>query len=350
MRRLLPLAAATCALALASSAAAAPKHKIAFRLDYDAPDASTGCPDAEELALMMAAEFGYVVVRTDVPTVLRVDVRRVGKDFEAELSAPDPSGNGKEWRWRTDKQGTCRELAYDMASLVRLAFGPRAWGSETPPPMLAAPPDIEVGRPEIHPVAFRMPEFLAMIAPGSAGPTSPGTPEGTPVQVAAALGPVVVPYGLPSFAVGGQGMLEVRWPRFALAVDMRGVVTPASGIGDRNVPARTSLWSGTILPCARASIVDICAAASIGRTTFHLDAPGKLGLSDGVSVGFGARVAARWTFAERYAALFFVDAVADLRSVVVESAIAETGQTVEDWRSPPVRLGLGALFSFELTK
>ncbi|MDC3984552.1 hypothetical protein [Polyangium jinanense] len=350
MRRLLLLAAATCALALASSAAAAPKHKIAFRLDYDAPDASTGCPDTEELALMMAAEFGYVVVRTDVSTVLHVDVRRVGKDFEAELSAPDPSGNGKEWRWRTDKQGTCRELAYDMASLVRLAFGPRAWGSETPPPVLAAPPDIEVGRPEIHPVAFRMPEFLAMIAPGSAGPTSPGSPEGTPVQVSAALGPVVSLLGLPSVAVGGQGMVDVRWPRFALAADMRGVVTPASGIGPRDIPARTSFWSGTILPCARASILDICGAAAIGRMTFHLEKPGSLSVSDGLLVGFGLRLAARWNFAQRYSLLFFGEGIADVRSVVFKTAGPESGQTVEEWRAPPVRLSLGTLFSIMLNE
>ncbi|MRG97829.1 hypothetical protein [Polyangium spumosum] len=350
MRRLLPLAAALSTLALASSAVAAPKHKIAFRLDYHAPDASTGCPDAEELALMMAGEFGYLVVRNDVSAVLRVDVRRVGRDFEAELSAPDPSGNGREWHYRTDKQGTCRELAYDVASVVRIAFGPRAWGSETPPPVLAAPPEIEVGRPEIRPLPVRMPQFLATLAPGSQAPTAGTTSEGTPFQVTAALGPVVSPLGLPSVAVGGQGMVEVRWPRFALAADMRGVATPASGIGPRDVPARTSFWSGTILPCARASIVDICGAAAIGRMTFHLEQPGSLSLSDGLLVGFGARLAARWSFAERYSLLFFGEGIADVRSVVFETVNPDTDQTREEWRAPPVRLSLGALFSIALSE
>ncbi|MDI1484356.1 hypothetical protein [Polyangium sp. y55x31] len=350
MRRLLLVAAASLTLAFASSAAAAPKEKIAFRLDYHAPDASAGCPDAEELALMMAGEFGYLVVRTDVSAVLRVEVRRVGQDFEGELWAPDPSGNGKEWHSITDKQGTCRELAYDMASLVRIALGPRAWGSDTPPPELAAPTDIEVGTPEIHPVAFRMPQFLAALAPGSKAPTAGTTSEGTPVQVTAALGPVVSPLGLPSVAVGGQGMVEVRWPRFALAADMRGVATPASGIGPRDVPARTSFWSGTILPCARAGIVDICGAAAIGRMTFHLEKPGSLSLSDGLLVGFGARLAARWSFAERYSFLFFGEGIADVRSVVFRTAGPNSGQTVEEWRAPPVRLSLGILLSIMLNE
>ena len=348
MRLLCPLAAAVLTLVLASSAVAAPKHKIAFRLDYDAPDASTGCPDADELALMMAAEFGYLVVRTDVSAVLRVDVRRVGKDFEAELWAPDPAGNGKEWHWRTDKQGTCHELAYDLAALVKMALGPRAWGSEEPPPALAAPPDIEVGRPAlVAPFVLRPYASVAFIPPGEQGPVAPPSTPATPVGEGAMradvmLFGIVSPYGLSSTAVGGGGAFALRWPRFAVAAEIRGMMTPGSGIGDPPAPGRTSLLTGVVLPCFVVAPLDVCAVASISKLDFDLPPPLRLATVDGLTGGFGVRLVGRWQFAQRLALVGYGEVTGEVRHVTLEWKPTEGGTDPGYyWRSPTARVVLG---------
>ncbi len=135
-----------CFSLLAPTAFAAPKHRIAFRLDYNAPpDAS--CPDAEEVALQMAGEFGYLVVHPGVPAVVRVDVQKVKNGFQAEIRAPAMIDGAEAWRGVTDVQGTCRELAYDVAALVRILLGPRAWPGEAPPAHLAAVPEAEATSP-----------------------------------------------------------------------------------------------------------------------------------------------------------------------------------------------------------
>jgi len=146
LRRLAPLAALLFGLFAARSSQAAPKPKIALRLEYEAPQGEI-CPDAEEQAMMIAGEFGYLVIRPDVSPVLRIAIRRVANTFEAEISAPNPADGATPWHGTTDTQGTCRELAYDIAALVKMRLGPQAWPSEEPPKNLAAPPEIEVGRP-----------------------------------------------------------------------------------------------------------------------------------------------------------------------------------------------------------
>ncbi|TKD03457.1 hypothetical protein [Polyangium fumosum] len=350
-RRLASLAAVLCGLTLAPSAFAA-KPKIAFRLEYAPPTPAEGCPDAEELALLLAGEFGYLVVRTDVSPVVRIEVHRVGRGFEAELWAPEPVEGAEPWHGRTDPQGTCRELAYDVAALVEARLGARAWGNEAPPPHLAAPPTIEVQSPELHPFTFRPPESLALLMPRPTAmvtdAASPG--EQSSVQVTAAIGPAITPYGLPSLAVGGSGLMSFRWKPFALAVDVRGVVTPVRGIGPRDIPARTSLWTASILPCARTRFVDLCASVAVGRAAFHFEAPDPILMSDGFTVGFGGRVAGNWQFHPTYSLVMYGDAVADVRSVVFTTVDPTTGATVRDWRAPVVRLGLGVMFAATLSE
>jgi len=130
--RLASLAFVVCALAISANAEAAPKHRIAFRLEYEAPSVDAACPDADELALMIAAEFGYLVVRTDVSPVVRVTIRRSSKRFEAEMSAPELAEGLEPWHGKTDTQGSCRELAYDVATLIEGRLGGWCFSTRRP--------------------------------------------------------------------------------------------------------------------------------------------------------------------------------------------------------------------------
>ncbi|MDI1430216.1 hypothetical protein [Polyangium sorediatum] len=347
-RRLASLAAVLCGLTLASPALAA-KPKVAFRLEYAPPTPADGCPDAEELALLLAGEFGYLVVRTDVSPVVRIEVRRVGRSFEAELWAPTAEG-AEPWHGRTDPQGTCRELAYDVATLVEARLGARAWGSEAPPPHIAAPPEIEVQSPALHAFAFRPFESLAALVPQAAASITSSTSnsEEPPFQVEAAAGPAVSLYGLPGVAVGGSGLLGVRWPLFAFFAEVRGLITPASGVGDRDLPGRTAAWTGSVLPCLALKHVDACGVVSVSQLQFDLGSGYDVTASDAFSVGFGGRVDGRIRLSERFRLHGYVDLNMQLRSIVVALDPTESRNAVTDWRSPLFRITAGITVSANL--
>jgi len=343
MRRcLLPFAAALFALSLAPSAAAAPKHKIALRLAYERPEPVDECPDAEQLGLMIAAEFGYVVVRTDASALLTVQVRREGDRFRADLRAPHPSRVGEEWRRTADSQGTCLELAYDIATLVKLGLGPMKWEGEEPPPYLAAPPDIEVGHPDLRPHVLPSFQSFAHLTPEARAAALDSTqpPEPLSYSVEVGLYPLFSPYGLSSAAVGGGGMFAIRWPRFAVGAELRGLLTPAEGIGEPPAPGRTSIFSGVLFPCVSASFVDFCAAATIGRLDFDLPSNIRIAQTNGFIAGFGGRVAGRWKFASRFILMGHAEVTGEIRHLVLRAA-EETGGPGYYWRSPSVRVILG---------
>jgi len=295
--RVFPLLLVMLGSTFALRAEATPAPRIAVRLDYQSVDPSHGCPTSDELGFMLAAEFGYPIVREDARGTLTVAVRVVDDKYEAELSAPNPLGGDEAWRWTTDKQMTCRELGYDVATVVGIALGPRAWTNGEPPETLVAPlPKVDVGTSMIFREPPRLLAKYLSTAPRTNVETTPPTNTETPVQVEAALGAAVTPYGLPSVAIGGSGFLALRWTRFALALDVRGVITPVKGIGERDVPGRTQLWTFSLLPCACAHVLDVCGIASLSTMRFEFDAVLAARVVDNSSLGIGAREASSSTW------------------------------------------------------
>ncbi|MDC3955845.1 hypothetical protein [Polyangium jinanense] len=357
LKHVVAAAAGCVALALSGSAAAEVPPQIAFRLNYQAnlhlP--GRGCPNADEFGLILAGEFGYLLVRDDAAATLRIETRTNGKGIEAELSAPNPTGEG-EWR-RVITSGDCRELLYDAATLIRIRFGPGGWQGEEPPPWLLAPPRFEVESPELRmvvPAAFM--ESMAGGEPSSA-PLSPweGTaplwaqpapaqePEKPPFQAEVALGATVMPYGMPRVAVGGGGMLGVRWKSFAFGMDIRGVITPVAGVGEPELKdARASLFTVGFLPCVGVRFVDICGA--INATIIGLDAPPPIvvSASDGFSMGFGGRLVGRYPLSSRFILFGYGDVSGQLRAITIRGPLdGDSTNIVTHWRSPYLRVALG---------
>ncbi|HVK69188.1 MAG TPA: hypothetical protein VM694_32240 [Polyangium sp.] len=353
--RAVALAAALFALALPRAAAAepAPAPKIAFRLDLQALP-GRGCPTAEEFGLILACEFGYLLVRDDARATLRIETYPNGSKLEAVITAPDPQGNG-EWR-HVLTQGNCRELMYDVAMLVNIAFGPRAWRGPEPPPWLGAPVDFEVGRPALdvepssaivkllHPVEEVRYERVVVVA---TEPLPRPIEDRPPFKVEAALGPAVMFHGLPGVAVGGNGLLGLRWRRFAVAAELRGLITPASGIGDNELPGRASVWSASALPCYAFEHIDACGAATFSHLSIDVESPLALTQADGFSVGFGARINGRVRLSERLGLLGYFDLNVQSRTFVLK---LDASQTVADWRSPLLRIAVGAAVVIHLSE
>jgi len=358
IERVVAVAAACAALTFSGSAAAEAPPQIAFRLDYQAKLPGRGCPSADEFGLILAGEFGYLLVRDDAAATLRVETRTNRKTIEAELSAPNPAGEG-EWR-RVITSRDCRELVYDAATLVRIRFGPGGWDGDEPPPWLLAPPRFEVELPALRmvmPAAF----VDAMAGESSGAPLSPweGTSppwvrrepepaaqEETPLQMEGALGPAMAPYGLPGVAVGGSGLIGLRWRRFALGLDVRGLVTPALGIGDPPAPGRTSVVNIALLGCGVARFIDLCAVVNGSRLNFDLDKVGQLQSADTASLGFGGRIAARWQFSSRFALVGYTDVTGEIRNIVFRATrLDDPTIPAYYWRSPSMRVALGLAVS-----
>ncbi|HVK69143.1 MAG TPA: hypothetical protein VM694_32015 [Polyangium sp.] len=358
LKRVVAVAAACTALSLSGRAAAEPPPQIAFRLDYQANLPGRGCPNADEFGLILAGEFGYLLVRDDAAATLRIETRTNGRRIEAELSAPNPTGDG-DWR-RVITSQDCRELLYDAATLIRIRFGPGGWQGEEPPPWLLAPPRFEVERPELRlevPAAF----LDSMAGEPSEAPLTPweGTAprwaqrapvaeEQAPFQVEAALGPAIAPYGLPSVAVGGSGMLGVRWTRFAFAGEVRGVITPGSSVGDSKLMGRTTAWTGSLLPCLALPHVDGCGVLSVSQLQVETNPSFAVTGSDAFSVGFGARVNGRLRLSDRFTLVGYGDATMQLRSVAIALDPRTVGpETVPYWRSPLLRLTFGVTLNVD---
>lgn len=166
--------------------------------------------------------------------------------------------------------------------------------------------------------------------------------EQQPFRAEVGLGAAVSPYGMPSVGVGGNAFVGLRWQRVTVAADIRGLITPASGIGDRQIPGRATLWTGSAVPCIIASFVDICGTLNLSIMTLDIDSMLALRSWDGFSTGIGIRAAARLPMSERFTAVFYGDASMELRTLVLRSAASSApGGPREDWRSPQVRVTFG---------
>lgn len=351
IERVVAVTAACAVLSFSGSSAAERPPQIAFRLDYQANLPGRGCPSADEFGLILAGEFGYLLVRDDAAATLRVETRTNGKAIEAELSAPNPTGEG-EWR-RVVTSQDCRELLYDAATLIRIRFGAGGWQGEAPPPWLLAPARFEVESPELRmamPAAFvgsiagestPRPQLMPWEVPVQPLPAQ--EPEKAPFQAEVALSAAVTPYGMPRVAIGGGGMLGVRWKNLAFGMDIRGVVTPIAGIGEPELKdARASLLTVGFLPCVGVRFVDICGA--VNATILGLDAPPPLvvSASDGFSMGFGGRLVGRYPLSSRFTLFGYGDVSGQLRAITIRGPLdGDVSNIVTHWRSPYLRITLG---------
>ncbi|MDC3980165.1 hypothetical protein [Polyangium jinanense] len=360
IERVVAIAAACAVLTLSGKPAAEVPPQIAFRLDYQANLPGRGCPNADEFGLILAGEFGYLLVRDDAAATLRIETRTNGRGIEAELSAPNPAGEG-EWR-RVITSQDCRELVYDAATLIRIRFGPGGWEGEEPPPWLLAPPRFEVELPELR--MEMPPAFLDSMAgePSEAPLTpwegtaplwaqrAPAAEEKTPFQVEAALGAALTPYGLPSVALGGNLFAQARWARFAIGGDIRAVTTLSSDIGDGDLQGRVSLYTFAVLPCVVTRHIDFCAIGSGSLMRFDLEAPAALQRADASSAGFGLRLAPRLALSSVFSLVGYVDGTIETRKINLRTSGSNEPGVLPppDWISPNIRLSLGIALSANL--
>ncbi|MDI1450642.1 hypothetical protein [Polyangium sp. 6x1] len=297
-------------------------NRVAFRFDYTPPRTIRGCMGREDFIMWLASGFGYSVVRDDARALVRVELKRDGREIEAHVSALDEHG-AERWKAVIPTPLDCRELVQDAAYAIALNLGRWELRKEPTPEWLLLRPQIEVGSPAPSPalrpfVAYdddgplrqRTPDPFYQVTTIPAPPTNPSESQGPMFEVGATV--LVVPYGLPAVGFGGAGTLALRWPRFSILGEMRGVTSlEATAIG--TTVTRATIWSGVFGLCANARIgLHFCGVASLGRLFYSTN--DEFTFTDPIAFNamLGARAGGTWRVADSFALRGFVEGMVPL--------------------------------------
>jgi hypothetical protein len=334
-------------LAMPARALAAEKeepNRVAFRLDYTP---RPGCMAREAFATALSSEFGYEVVQDDARALVRVEVKRNGAVLEAHVSARDERGVER-WPAVIPSPLDCRELLQDAAYSIALNLGKWELSNQPTPEWLFRRPLPEVGTPAPSP---RAREFLALVRMPPVAEIGPGEPspssEDSGVRWELGAAGLVVPYGLPAAGFGGGVSVGLRWRRFSIAGEMRGV---ASLVGDVGVlPASAVMWSGLVAPCLETHIrLSICGLVSIGRMYYKTDARAAHVDSRAVVGTLGLRIGYNWQPWTRLTVRPFVEGMLALVDGPLEAK--QRGVVVSKQSPIGPLLGFGISLAFDVSE
>lgn len=314
------------------------RPRIAVRLSYEAPSGAR-CPERDEVALLLAGEFGYSIVDEDAISTLSIRVRRKGAGFEAALDARDLDDVPR-WERMMPNQWTCRELLYDAALLIRIALGPRGWGGAAEPPAWLSPP-VEVGSsaPAVVPARYSTFEVLPAprIAPVFATVmTTPGTEkeEGLPVHMDLGAGFRFSPFGMSGVGLGGAGFVGVRWSVLRARLEFSGLTSLTRvAVTDQGGGVDVSLFGASLVPCAGKSWLHGCIVIGAGFWQLLATAPTELRQDRSAYASLGLRFASELDVTSRFALGLHVDLGMTLKAPAVRSA--DSSPTAPpDWVAP----------------
>ncbi|MDI1428201.1 hypothetical protein [Polyangium sorediatum] len=315
---LVPLLCLSLLLILAPARALAgdEPNRVAFRFDYTPPRTIRGCMGRDDFIMWLASGFGFPVVRDDARALVRVELKRKGREIEAHVSALDEHG-AERWNAVIPTPLDCRELVQDAAYAIALNLGRWELQKQPAPEWLLLRPQIEVGlsapSPSLRsfiaydddgPLRRRTPDPFYEVTTVPAPPTNPTESQGPKWELGAAG--LFAPYGLPRIGFGGSAAVSVTWSRFSLGGEVRVL---ASLVQENIDPEQTLLLSGLVVPCLETSwSFAACAPISVGRAAY-LGEGATYVESDALAVSLGPRFAYNFKVTERLRLRPFVEAL-----------------------------------------
>jgi len=308
------LAAAILAMPARALAAEEP-NRVAFRLEYTP---RPGCMDREGFEIVLRSEFGYAVVQDDARALVRVEVKRNGATLEAHVSARDESGVER-WPAVIPTPLDCRELMQDAAYSIALNLGKWELQKQPTPEWLLRRPLAEVGVPPPSPPPRA---FVALVSPAPSWVRRPlfaQVPVSEPAERAQThamrfefgLAGFIAPHGLPAVGFGGGIFAALRWPRFSLAAEGRGMTSLVGDAG--GLPINAVMWLGILAPCFETRIrLSFCLLGSAGRVYYTRDSRDTPVDTRAFTAMVGVRVGYSWQPIEHLTVRPFVDGLLPL--------------------------------------
>ena len=306
---------------------------VVVRVDYSRAGTAEACPDERELRNVVAARMGYDPFAQPggfAPPLLRVRVERGGGGFVASFQLLDPAGKVL-WSRPPLADPDCAHLVHVIGEVtIPVAIDVAASAATLPtaplPPAPVPPPALP---PPLAPTVDR-----AAPPRGSAGPT---------VRLGA-RGGVAIGVG-PAVTAALSADVGVGWEHFSINLEGRADV-PAAGDVDMGVRLRTSVLSGSLVPCGHYRWFVGCGLLSLGV----LRAEGVNVLHPAEDSTFyaaaGVRAGLEWPVVPAFALRVSGDVLVNLHPAAAQVEL-QPG-LMEVWRSGPFAgvVGAGVLARF----
>jgi hypothetical protein len=308
----------------------------AIALDYArAPTLADACPDESSFRNLVIARLGYDPflasaananddLRDRVHVELTANHGRV--DAAASLTRNGQSPHAS--RALVGATSECESIVSALATTIAIALDPVHAGA----PVTASPP------PAPSTIAPSAPAPAPAPAPDSA-PPSPPSPlpiASAPLSYFASAAPVVSIGVAPSASFGGEAGFGVARDRFSIEAVARAEAMPGPATVASGHRLTASIFSGSILPCARIADLRVCALLRVGE--FEGQAPELATKQPGASLyaALGVRIGYAFRFADRFALEPSIEAAIPL----ARTSLDISGASV--WTAPVASVG-GAL-------
>jgi hypothetical protein len=153
----------------------------------------------------------------------------------------------------------------------------------------------------------------------------------------------VAPSGLPAVGFGGSLFAALRWPRFSLMAEGRGM---GSLVGDPGgFPTNAVMWLGVLAPCVETRLrVSLCFLGSAGRVYYGTDALARHVDRRAFTALMGARIGYNWQPTDRLTVRPFIDGMLPLWDGSLE--IKQRGMVRKGLSIGPL-LSLGLMVGFD---
>jgi hypothetical protein len=320
-------------LAVIGSVNAAPTRSV--RLVYVRGAGAADCPDEELVRAGVAARLGFEPFDTRSAAEITVAVNRAARSLEAHITLSDRAGRITAERRILSRHSDCAELASAMELAVSIAIDPLAGTRARPAPPVAPDPSASAPDPIAAPARPDVPSVVARTSVPPPAPPSrtPVQPEPPPLVFDGAIGVLGAWGAAPGPNVGMT--MEASLRRRSLGVGLEGRVDLPTSTALRVGSIRTSLLTGSLVPCFHFGIAAGCALAIAGvfRSSGHDLVDARQVTLPFIAVG--ARAALELPLATWFVFRFHGDVIAPL----TETVLRVSGQDV--WSSPTVSAALG---------
>jgi hypothetical protein len=292
------------------------------RFEYARQEGAFACPELPAIEAGVAARLGYEPFDDRAPDLVRTSIRGAAHGLEARIELVDGQGTVKAERRLVSHQRDCTELASSVELAVSIAIDPLGVGAAEP----AANPPAEAAAPQPSPAPAPGP-------PAAPAPAEPTPQPRQPLTTRVEGGLVGTIFKAPGYSLGARAGGSLGGDSFSLGLEGQADFSARKSLQQGS--ARATLWTASLVPCARQGVVAACALVTAGLSRGSGEGLEGARSTNLFYAALGLRLSLNLPLTSSLALTVHGDASAPL----VEEQLRVDQQTV--WTSPHVSAALG---------
>jgi hypothetical protein len=261
-------------------------------LDYQRGDGAASCPDGTALQVGVSGRLGYDPFDDHASRRLKVSIGQVGHGLEARVEMSDATGAVIAERRLVSRQRDCKELASSVELAIAIAVDP-------------------TGRPPVVAPAASTEEAPKTSPPDAPPPPSPQVSHPLAGDLKAML--VAGWRSAPSASLGISLGGDLRGEVWSLGIDVRADLPSSEPLRTGHV--KTSLFTGSLVPCLGSAHLAFCALATVGLLHGSADGLERERDANFFFAAVGARAALAYPIDHRWSVALHADAVSPLTEI-----------------------------------